>query len=663
MKRKLAGFLASVMVVTAIPFLFGAGTVPASTVQASVDTAKADEQAALNDLPVVGSYAQLKKLIQSNQEQHNYVALESTTAMPVAAPATANKVADHASGAGRGNFSTTNTQVQGVDEADIVKTDGTYLYQSTENEIRIIKANPANKMSVASRISYTNGKFQPQEMYVDENRLVVIGREDENFSYPPGIVSKRSIPSYSGSPSVKVLIYDLTDKKSPRLTRQLEVEGNYMSSRKIGDSLYVTANHYLDTYRIMEEKPELPGPAYKDSAQHTEHQTIPYNEIRYFPDHFQPAYLIVAGVNLNDPKQSMSINAYLGAGENIYASTNNLYVAVTQDSSKPVAVKQLGDSVSPAMIAPPVESDTTIYRFGLHKGNIRYSGKGTVPGRILNQFSMDEHDGYFRIATTSGNMWRDDEHTSKNNLYVLDQKLDTFGKLEGIAPGERIYSVRFMGNRAYMVTFKQVDPLFVLDLKKPSAPAVLGALKIPGYSDYLHPYDENHLIGFGKEAEADKDMAYYQGMKIALFDVSDVTKPKEKFKTIIGDRGTDSELLSNHKALLFSKDKSLLAFPVTVRERTAAQKATNDMREYGHFTFQGAYVYQLDLQKGFQLKNKITHLSKADIAKAGEGWYESSSNIKRIVTIDDTLYTVSDDYVKTQQLFSPNPENILPLAK
>jgi inhibitor of cysteine peptidase len=220
-----------------------------------------------------------------------------------------------------------------------------------------------------------------------------------------------------------------------------------------------------------------------------------------------------------------------------------------------------------------------------------------------------------------------------------------------------------MGKRAYMVTFKKVDPLFVIDLAKPASPNVLGALKIPGYSDYLHPYDENHIIGFGKEAESDKDWAYYQGMKLALFDVSDVTKPKEKFKTVIGDRGTDSELLSNHKALLFSKENELLAFPVTVLEWTPEQKAKKDVRDYGQFTFQGAYVYRLNLQQGFTLTSTITHLTEEEMKKAGEGWYESENNVKRILTINDTLYTVSGGYVKAQNISTQRQQGTLSLTK
>jgi inhibitor of cysteine peptidase len=206
-----------------------------------------------------------------------------------------------------------------------------------------------------------------------------------------------------------------------------------------------------------------------------------------------------------------------------------------------------------------------------------------------------------------------------------------------------------------MVTFKKVDPLFVIDLKNPSAPNLLGKLKIPGYSDYLHPYDENHIIGFGKDAvevlnESDpkaSTTAFYQGMKIALFDVTDVANPVEMFKESIGDRGTDSELLHNHKALLFSKEKGLLAFPVTVTKR--AVNSSNAM-QYGQFDYQGMYVYNLSLEKGFQLRGRITHLSQEKLNKAGGGWYESNLNINRGLYIGDILYTISQGKLKANNL-------------
>lgn len=208
-----------------------------------------------------------------------------------------------------------------------------------------------------------------------------------------------------------------------------------------------------------------------------------------------------------------------------------------------------------------------------------------------------------------------------------------------------------------------MDPLFVIDVKQPDSPKILGALKIPGYSDYLHPYDENHIIGFGKDAVADKETAFYQGMKLALFDVTDVSKPVEKFQTVIGDRGTDSELLYDHKALLFSKEKQLLAFPVSVHELTAEQKAEKDIRAYGSFSFQGAYVYRLNEQDGFVLRGTITHLNSDDMKKAGQDWYDSAKNVERIVYIGDTLYTISRDQVKANSLQTLTETNTLMLSK
>jgi len=280
---------------------------------------------------------------------------------------------------------------------------------------------------------------------------------------------------------------------------------------------------------------------------------------------------------------------------------------------------------------------------------------------LLNQFSMDENREYLRIATTTGSTWGTGQNMSQNNVYVLDESMSIVGRIENIAPGERIYSARFMGDRAYLVTFKNTDPLFVLDLKKPTEPKILGALKIPGYSDYLHPYDENHLIGFGKDTieienknaqgEVVSTQAYYQGMKLALFDVSDVHNPQELYKEIIGDRGTESELLRNHKALLFDKEKELLAFPVTVMKIPAEQKEKDaNAIMYGQFAYQGAYIYQLNLKDGFTLRGRITHLSEEDLLKAGYRSYNRENEVKRILYIGDTLYTLSDGMVKAHGL-------------
>jgi uncharacterized secreted protein with C-terminal beta-propeller domain len=364
------------------------------------------------------------------------------------------------------------------------------------------------------------------------------------------------------------------------------------------------------------------------------------------------------------------VSSYLGSGQQVYASQSNLYVTTNEYS--PVVNQPTEDSA--ALMKRRVmmgETNSVIYKFAMDQGAIRYTGRGKVPGRTINQFAMDEHNGNFRIATTTGFAGGSNDFSSKNHMYVLNESMNVVGQIDDIAPGEQIYSVRYAGNRAYMVTFKTVDPLFVIDLQEPQAPKILGKLKIPGYSNYLHPYDETHLIGFGKDAVevsstngpngVQQTNAYYQGMKMAMFDVSDVTNPQELFSESIGDRGTDSELLRNHKALLFSKEKNMLAFPVSLMEtKTSSGSASSstatgsNVTRYGDFTFQGALVYNIDLINGFKLKGKITHLTETDYLKSGQVAYNSNRNIQRILYIGDALYTASDQVLKATDITSMN---------
>lgn len=677
----------------------------------SVDIVDADKS-----LPTVGSLERMEELLKDSAAVHGGMRLMVTDKLASKSGAAKTPTSESASTApafsAAPSHSGTNVQVEGVDEADIIKTDGKYIYQVNRDRVIVSQAYPADSMSVVSTVYWADPQFYPQEIYVDGKHLVVIG----NTHYP---INDKIKPSNSAAPAAsdpstpvsspavdapatksikvapvpesmerkkmiwptpqrfttKAIVYELGDRTEMKPVRETELEGNYISSRKIGDSLYIVTNKGMNTYWLMdkqispaEKKAALSTPAYRDSAAGDSFITIGYEDIRYFPKAVEPNYLLVGGLNLSKPEQKMQVTSYLGSGQYVYASQNNLYITVNEyepvkeepeQSSK--AVPGIGQEIMP--IRPvPVETSSVIYKFGMDNGTVKYLGRGKVPGHPLNQFSMDEHDGYFRIATTKGDMWRDDEFTSKNNMYVLNETMNVVGKVEDLAPGERIYSVRYAGSRAYMVTFKNVDPLFVIDLKDPQAPKVLGQLKIPGYSDYLHPYDENHIIGFGKDAVVVDNKngsgfeggptAYYQGMKLALFDVSDVAHPKELFKESIGGRGTHSELLNNHKALLFSKEKNLLAFPVTVMEvkDKSSGGAPADATKYGEFTFQGAYVYGLDLQNGFQLRGRITHLSDEDLQKAGREWYSSDRNVERLLYIGDTLYTASPDMLKANDL-------------
>lgn len=330
-----------------------------------------------------------------------------------------------------------------------------------------------------------------------------------------------------------------------------------------------------------------------------------------------------------------------GETETLYVSADHIYVAHAE--STPYSGEEnwgirRGSSTE----------ETVLHKIAIRDGEIRYVAGGRVPGRLLNQLSMDQHNGTLRVATTTGEVWSGD---SANHVYVLDGALRTVGRLENLAPGERIYSARFLGDRLYLVTFKKVDPLFVIDLKDPRAPKVLGELKIPGYSDYLHPYDENHILGIGKDTveSGTGDFAWYQGLKLALFDVSNVSRPRELAKVIVGDRGTDSEALRDHKALLFSRARNLLVLPVDLALVSGPRFAEErPSPAYGRPVFQGAYVWNLTVEKGFEFKGRITH---QEGEPADDGFRHGSGlNVRRSLYIGETLYTVSEEMVKMNRL-------------
>ncbi len=601
----------------------------------------------VNNLPVLGDADKLKQLIgnYNNNYRKSYVTdevmnstAEGDTSKSLQSQKNMNKKTQ--------DYSKTNVQVEGVDESDMVKTDGEYIYQVNKRRVLIIKAYPAEEMKVVSSLDFTDKELMPEEIYVDGDKLVVIGETAGDFPmYYDGVkrVSKCIHPPYRNQ-SMKAIIYNIADKASIKQVREVEIEGNYISSRKIGTVVYLIANRYVNYYTIQNSE-ENATPSYRDTAVKDDFVNIDYKDIRYIPGLIEPSYMTIAGIDIsnNSPAQ---VGTYLGAGSNIYASAQSLYIALSGYANNRV-------SLNKGIVAN--NQKTNIYKFQLNNMKVTYLALGEVPGRIQNQFSMDENGEYFRIATTSNKEVPDAGLVSMNNIYVLDATMSCAGKIEDIAPGEIIYSTRFMGDRAYMVTFRTVDPFYVIDLKDPLKPSVLGALKIPGFSDYLQPYDENHIIGFGKDTVELPDsydkkatMAYYMGMKVALFDVSDVKNPKQMYSTSIGDRGTDSEILTNHKALLFSKDKNLLAFPVTVAEVRNKQAAPST--EYGHFVYQGAYVYNLDLKSGFSLKGRITHVSDEEYKKAGDIWYESEKNVRRILYIGDTLYTLSDSMIKANSI-------------
>lgn len=548
-------------------------------------------------LPVVGSQENLLQLVSRVQ----MMPMRRNQSFPAAEFAEDGMVKSAAKA-----HSETNVQVRGVDEADIIKTDGTYLYQLREKDIIISRIHPAGRMAVVNRIPLEG--MYPTEMYLDGSRLVVIGQVIDS-----AVLQGRMI-RHSGS--VVLHVYDLTDLQKVRQSRTAELEGNYLSSRKIGPHIYVVTNKWVYAEMLKEE----PTVYYRDSLQGAGAVEVGLDRVRYFPDTSLNNYLTLAVLNLSE-NEPLTVETYLGSGQNLYMSHNALYLAV----------EGWGQTVNGDT---EYSQHTDVHKFAVKGTKVEYAGKGQVPGMVLNQFSMDEYNGYFRIATTLHG------EESLNNLYVLDEGMEIAGRLEGLAPRERIYSARFMGDKAYLVTFEMIDPLFVIDLKNPKEPTLLGELKIPGFSTYLHPLDDKTLFGIGRDTEVvtnhGRPAVREKGIKLAIFDVSDFHNPKELYVEIIGDTGTFSEALYNHKALMVMDD--IFGFPVSV-EKTGSSHAQ---------AFQGGMVYRVSKAGGITKLGEATHIEGTP--EYIYSWEAAGDFVKRLLYVDGVIYTISDNAILANTL-------------
>lgn len=612
---------------------------------------------------------------------------------------------------GNDDYSKTNVQVEGVDEADILKTDGQYIYALNRQEIVIALAYPAADAKVVSRLAF---KGQPQELYISGSKLVVFGQSYGNqiLSAPTDCKGQdcktsaempdRTMPVMQGQFTF-VNVYDVSDKSKPKLERDMALEGSYVNSRLIGDYVYLLTSKY--SYDFSPEP--LPLIVRQGKVSRMEMPPVYYFDMPYQSYNFTS----VSAINIMDSSAQEKSEIYLLSGtQNLFVSQGNIYITYT----KYLDENQLRMEVTRELLLPKLsETDrgriakidaadeqvlskseklnkvymvitrylmslgqkeqqaveeqiqqavkqkyvdiskelekTVVHKIAIAGDKIEYKTAAEVPGSVLNQFSMDEQDGYFRIATTKNRSWsglvEEGERESYSNLYVLDKDMKQVGSLENLAKGERIYSVRFMGKRAYMVTFKQTDPLFVIDLSSPAAPKVLGELKIPGFSNYLHPYDENTLIGFGKDTSENQFGGVVAGgLKLSLFDVSQVDKPVELDHYTMGDRGSDSIALNDHRAFLFSRDKNLLVVPVSLYE------SPNKM-EWGKFVFGGVAVFSVE-DKKFVLRGRIDHSDKGqpggNYYLDGYSYYDN--NVLRSLYIKDALFTYSARYLKANKL-------------
>ena len=544
---------------------------------------------------------------------------------------------------GSKDYSTTNIQVENVDEADITKTDGNYIYSISENFVVITDVQDPKNIKIASKIFVATGV--PEDLILYNNKLVIISAANHNSS------------TYNYNTVVD--IYNIDSKENPVRLKSYKLFEPYYTSRCINNRLYVIASG-----RLRKEGNDIVTYYTENNKQ----IDLNLNNMFYLKDVDTNIQTIISTVDLDNPTDNVSVHSYLMDISNAYVSENNIYLLNEEykyrynDDIAPISsLFTLKGALGPFLYEEDNDETysnrkTNIYKFNINEnGSVTYDTKTTVSGQTINQFSVDEYDGNLRVALYDNN---------GSKVVVFNSKLEKIGETSYLAPGENMYSSRFIGNKAYLVTYRTMDPLYVIDLSDPSNPTTLGELKIPGYSTYLHPYDEKHLIGIGMETKETirrdsygkviSTTASIVGMKMALFDVSDVYNPKQISSTVIGDSRTTSAILTNHKALLFSKEKELIAIPVNnYAEDFEVSNSSNSyssiINSYTNYKksyiSEGYLVYRINLEDGFKLKGNITH----DL-ETPRYWYNTDSKLLRGLYIGNNLFTISETKMKVNSL-------------
>ncbi|WP_188205534.1 beta-propeller domain-containing protein [Alkalibacillus aidingensis] len=559
---------------------------------------------------------------------------------------------DDSSASNEASTSETNVQVDGIDEGDIVKSDGDYIYFARQDDI-VIASSDDEDSRVVSQISEDN--YHIQELYLHDDLLITIGSthepiremdensnqgtEAETMIYPPMMTQ------------TTVYVYDMADREDPEQIREFSMEGSLSAARLMDGYLYLVGNNRPPVHILRNEDDEPQDdidvrPFIKDTAVSDEGEPIDFEDLYFFPESDDESFMLLGSLDLNNMNEEANVETYLGASNQMYMSEDHIYTAVNKYNTESANNDDTSDRI---MIARP--ANTEINQFKIDDGEITFNTSTVVNGTLLNQFSMDERDGTFRVATTKGDMW-DDEEPSTNNLYTYDLDLNPLGAVEGLAEGEQIFSVRFMDQVAYMVTFEQVDPLFVIDLEDPSDPEVLGELKIPGFSNYLHPLDDDHVVGFGQHTElkevewSDEPIVRQVGLKLSVFDVSDPYSPEEKHIEILGEGAAHSEVTYNHKILYqHPEEENLFGFPAELMETEEVTRDGHTYEEHS-FIFEGAFLYDISPDDGITLRDNITH-QEPDIDHPD--W---ESRVMRMVSVGDTLYTLSQDRMNVYDLSS-----------
>ncbi|MED4700325.1 beta-propeller domain-containing protein [Lysinibacillus capsici] len=530
------------------------------------------------------------------------------------------------------NESTTNNQVEGVEEGDIVVVKDGFIYNAKDQSITVVNAKDPKNLKVATSIKLKDSQYI-SKLALYDNLLIAIGDQ---------YIEK------AGTAMVTASIYDISNPSNPKHVRDVGQEGFLQDIRITNDTLYLIGNMYPNYWMLQENNKTDLKPKTFDSMAGLEYKSLPLEKISILPNTMDGTYSLITAVDLkNGAKTTANTKGYLGGSSGLYMSENALYLTTPMYESN---IDVSSEKRVMDMIWLPRSADTQIFKWNVDGTTLNFVGSTEVKGTVLNQYSMDEYKGNFRIFTTEGNTWNE-KSTSYNHLFILDEHLKPLGSVKDMAPGEKIYSARFMGEKAYVVTFKQVDPLFVIDVANPKKPAVLGELKIPGFSNYLHPLDETHLIGIGYDTEqrydsyTKRNFTVTTNMKMSLFDVSDFRNPREQSTVKIGGKGSSSEVQYNPKALFRNKEFNYFGFPVVLYEAGKGDEVVYQ----GH----GAQIYEITAEKGIVLKGNIINRNNNE---AYENWEQV---VQRVVYIDDTLYTIARNEVKSYQLNDFKPLDTL----
>jgi hypothetical protein len=557
----------------------------------------------------------------------------------------------------------TNNQVAGVDEADFVKNDGQYIYLAQNGVLRIVDAWPADQTHTVSTTALDG---VPKKLFVEGDKaLVYVATGETNGSGWYRDCTYGYDCDFGGDGSdTRLLVFDIGNRASPVLERQIDLNGTLVAARRIDTAVHTvvtrTANLFpevsynidgdlcgytgttpplsmvfrarqqyeelrsLNTQRILATTFEAQLPSVVDTLGVAELEGASCASMFASPVHDGTAFTSIVSVDMLHPGPVKAATIISRAGA-VYASSEALYLATAHQWSE------------------TDHSNVHKFRISDIAGQTHYLASGSVPGRALNQFAMDEQDGYLRIATTDGHAPSPDAVSHLSVLAEQGDDLAVVGSIGGIAPTEDIRSVRFDGNRAFVVTFKKTDPLFTFDLTDPTSPQLLGELKIPGFSTYMHMLDDTHLLTIGYDADDHDTFAFFDGVMLQIFDVSDMTAPALAHKHIIGTRGSSSEALTNHLAFTWYPEESLLSLPMTVCEG-------GDDGTYGDtMTFNGLMVFDASVGSGFSEHGRVAHAVASDIS-CGNWWTDATSTVKRSLFLDEFVYSISDAELKVRNV-------------